>query len=138
MPANLAALLVLFALAIVAAYWTGWLLSPRAGHAREDWAIRLRKRFGREWVEPEVRPIEVLGAEMHRLGCRFHTLPPHASFAKQTAIRTAYDHVLAECCTALDREHLLEVLPPGQALDDERRRVELLLYGLGMPLADVA
>jgi hypothetical protein len=132
------AILCLVLVMMVAAYWTGWLLNPDAAHVRDEWAVRIRKRLGREWIEPEVRPIEVLAAEMHRLGCRFHTLPAHASFAKQTAIRTAYDHVLAECCTALGREHLLDVLPPGQELDDERRRVELMLYGLGMPLADAA
>ena len=122
----------------VGAYWTGWLLNPDTARIRDEWAVRIRKRLGREWVEPTVRPIEVLGAEVRRLGGRFHSMPEHASFAKQEAVRSAYDHVLAECCVCLGREHLLDVLRPGPELDAERRRVELLLYGLGMPLADAA
>lgn len=138
MPADVAAIVCLILLMVAGAYGVGWWFSPRAGHAREDWAIALRKRLHRERLQPAVRPIEVLGSEVRRLGYRFHTMAPNASFAKQEAVRTAYDHVLAECCTSLEREHLLDVIGPGPELDAERRRVELVLMGLGVPLADVA
>jgi hypothetical protein len=132
------AICCLVAVMMVGAYWTGWLLNPNKIQARDELGIRIRKRLGREWVEPTVRPIEVLAAESRRLGRRFHDMHPHAAYAKQEAFRRAYDDVLVECCTALGREQLLEVLSPGPELDAERRRVEVLLHELGLPLAGAA
>jgi hypothetical protein len=74
----------------------------------------------------------VIAADLHRLGARFHTLNPHASFAKVEAVRSAYDRALAECCTMLGITHLLGVLPSGPELDTERERVEEQLTDCGV------
>jgi hypothetical protein len=93
----------------------------------------LGTRSDRRYVpEPEVRPIEAIAADLHRLGRRFHTLDPRTSFAKVEAVRGAYDRTLAECCTALGITHLLAVLPAGPELDVERERVEDQLAGCGV------
>ena len=93
----------------------------------------LGERSGRRYIpEPDVRPIEAIVADLHRLGRRFHTLDPHTSFAKVEAVRGAYDRTLAECCTALGITHLLGVLPAGPELDVERERVEDQLAGCGV------
>jgi hypothetical protein len=81
---------------------------------------------------PVGRPIEAIAADLRRLGGRFHTLPPHASFAKVEAVRGAYDRALAECCDALGLTHLLGVLPAGAELDAERERVEEQLADSGV------
>jgi hypothetical protein len=52
------------------------------------------------------------------------------------ALCYAYDHVLAEACTALDVEHLLGVLEPGDERDLERRRVQDLLWVAGLRIDD--
>ncbi len=93
----------------------------------------LGERSSRRYIpEPDVRPIEAIAADLHRLGRRFHTLDPRTSFAKVEAVRGAYDRTLAECCTALGITHLLGVLPAGPELDVERERVEDQLAGCGV------
>jgi hypothetical protein len=113
----LAATIALSALAYAVGMLVGWL------GARSS-----RRRI----PEPEVRPIEAIVADLHRLGRRFHTLDPRTSFAKVEAVRGAYDRTLAECCTALGITHLLAVLPAGPELDVERERVEDQLAGCGV------
>jgi hypothetical protein len=88
--------------------------------------------------KPEARPIEEIGADLRRLGSRFHGLDPHASFAKVEAVRGAYDRALAECCTALGITQLLGVLTAGPELDAERTRVEGQLAGCGVRLPHAA
>jgi hypothetical protein len=86
---------------------------------------------------PATRPIELLARDARRLGSRYHHPARGVAFAKVEGIRQAYDKVLAECCQALEVEHLLLTLPPGVELDNERRRVEQLLARAGLHL-DVA
>jgi hypothetical protein len=83
-------------------------------------------------VQPVGRPLEMVAQDARRLATRFHHPPPGASFAKLEGTRRAYEHVLAEACAALEVEHLLGVLPPGDELDVERVRVEGLLWLAGM------
>jgi hypothetical protein len=87
---------------------------------------------------PLTRPIELLARDARRLGSRYHHPARGVAFAKVEGIRQAYDEVLAECCLALDVEHLLLTLPPGAELDNERRRVEQLLARAGLWLDEVA
>ena len=127
----LAATVVLSALA----YGLGMLLSDRGELLRE----RVRARLGyAPPPEPDVRPIEAIAADLHRLGRRFHTLEPHTAFAKVEAVRCAYDRALSECCTALGITHLLGVIPAGPELDVERERVEKQLAGCGVRLPHAA
>ena len=83
-------------------------------------------------LQPVGRPLEVIAQDARRLATRFHHPLPGTSFAKIEGARRAYEHVLAEACAALGREHLLGVLPPGDELDVERARVEGLLWLAGM------
>ena len=43
-----------------------------------------------------------------------------------------------EACAALDIEHLLAVLPPGEQRDAERTRIETALWLAGLRLEDAA
>jgi hypothetical protein len=83
-------------------------------------------------AQPVGRPLEVVAQDVRRLAARFHHPPPGMSFAKLEGARRAYDQVLAEACAALEVEHLLGVLPPGDELDLERVRVEGLLWAAGL------
>jgi hypothetical protein len=83
-------------------------------------------------VQPAGRPIEVIAADLRRLGTRYRALHPNAPFTKVEAVRGAYDKVLGECCVTLGRTHLLGVLAPGRELDIERERVEDLIADAGV------
>lgn len=85
-------------------------------------------------VEPQGRPIEVIAVNLRRLSARYYGLDPRTPFVKVEAVRGAYDKVLGECCTALGRTHLLDVLQAGHELDAERYRVEELLADAGVRL----
>jgi hypothetical protein len=117
-------------------YLVGLVLGKR-GEPLRDW-VALHTRYRRTDRLPEGRPIEAIAADLRRLGRRFHTLDPHASYAKVEAVRSGYDRALAECCTALDLTHLLGVIPAGPELDAERERVEELLVGSGVRLPHAA
>ncbi|HET8559167.1 MAG TPA: hypothetical protein VFL69_01485 [Marmoricola sp.] len=78
--------------------------------------------------------IEESVARSRRLGRLHHGPAEGRSRAKAEGIRRAYDGALAECCSALEIVHLLEVLPPGPELDAERTRVERRLELSGVDL----
>jgi hypothetical protein len=124
----LAATIVVAGLMCALAYAVGLLLSKRAEPARE-W---VESTFRRHPEQPAQRPIEAIAADLRRLGGRFYSLPPHASFAKVEAVRGAYDRALAECCSALGVAQLLGVLADGPELDAERQRVEDQLADAGV------
>lgn len=132
----LAGTVVAVVLLSAAAYAVGLAMSDRTEPFRYRIAAKLTGRGNREL--PTSRPIEAIAADLHRLGTRFHSLHPHASFAKVEAVRGAYDRALAECCATLGLTHLLEVLPVGTELDVERERVEELLAGCGVRLPHAA
>jgi len=131
----LAVLLVATVVLSALAYGFGLLLGRRGEPVRERIAARLGRRPA---PMPEGRPIEVIAADLRRLGVRFHGLDPHASFAKVAAVQGAYDRTLSECCAALGLTHLLGVLTGGPELDAERRRVEEQLAGCGVRLPHAA
>ena len=117
------------------AYACGFAFSDSGELVRE----RLKARFGRGDREvPTSRPIELVSADLRRLGQRFHSLDPHTSFAKVEAVRGAYDRALGECCELLGVAHLLGVLPTGPELDAERERVEDQLTYCGVRLPHAA
>src|SRR4051795_2169639 len=112
-------------------------------------------------LQPDGRPLEVIAQEARRLAARFHqptpgtSFPkveararpraarfpqptPGTSFAKVEGARRAYEHVLTEACAALEVQHLLGVLPPGDELDVERVRVEGLLWLAGLRIDPTA
>ena len=128
-------------LLVIAGFCTA--LNRRARH----WAMRTGTDLGRRAADlvprrtvltTTSRPIELIARDARRLGRRFHHPRRGLTFVKYESTRWAYDKVLAEGCRALGIEHLLEVLPPGPELDEERRRVEWLLYRAGLDLDDAA
>jgi hypothetical protein len=88
----------------------------------------------RQQPVPEGRPIEAIVTDLRRLCRRYHGLDPRTPFVKVEAVRGAYDKVLGECCTALGRTHLLDVLRDARELDAERERVEDLVRDSGVRL----
>ena len=96
-------------------------------------AVRRLPRLPRR-VEPAGRPIEEIAQDLHRLSRRFRCVPDGVSFARFEGRRLAYDEVLVEACAALGIAHLLQVLPPGVELDQERARVEEALDAAGLRL----
>lgn len=96
--------------------------------------MRLRRRIPPPGPQPAGRPIEVIVADVRRLGRRFHSLEPRAAYIKVEAVRTGYDRALAECADALGVTHLLRVLASGPDLDSERARVEWQLAVCGVEL----
>ena len=132
----LAASVVCSALLVGAAYLIGMAMGTRGQRLRDWTSTKVRHRHADR--APAARPIEEVVADTRRLGRRFHSLDPHASYAKVEAVRGAYDRALAECCTALGLTHLLGVLPVGLELDVERERVEELLSDSGVRLPHAA
>jgi hypothetical protein len=84
------------------------------------------------------RPIEDIVSDARRFAARVHEPPRGTSYAKHVAACTVYDRVLGEACAALDIEHLLGVLPPGEERDAERTRIETALWLAGLRLEDAA
>jgi len=99
---------------------------------------RLRRLVGprRPAPVPVGRPIEAIARDAQRLGRQLQHADDGRSAARISAIRSSYDDVLAEGCTALGLAQLLGVLTDGPELDAERRRVEVVLAGAGMVLVD--
>lgn len=86
--------------------------------------------WGRRPPEPAARTLEVVSADVRRVSARFHQ--DGMRHAQYEGRRRAYDRVLAEAAAMLEVEHLLDVLPNGGHLDDERLRVERVLAGFGV------
>ncbi len=135
---------------VILAYFTGPVLMLAAvttfvsdpSFDRAARAIRVLRRVvrgarGRQDTPPAGRPIEAIAYDMRRLGRLLQDTHDGRSPARIAVIRHSYDDVLAEGCTALGMSQLLGVLDDGPELDHERRRVEVVLVGAGMVLAEV-
>lgn len=108
----------------------GWWIC-RTGAALVRRVRRVRRHRGSDAeVVPLRRPIEQVGADLHRLHAAFHR--GGMRFAKYEGCRQAYDQVLAEAADMAAITHLVRLLPPGAELDRERERVELALRHHGM------
>ena len=115
-----------------------WLLDdwPSRGTVREWLAGRLRRRP--RTPATSRRPIEVVAQEARLLALRVHQPPRGVSYAKYQGWVAAYDRLLGESCAALELDHLLGVLEPGQERDRERERVESLLWLAGLRIDEAA
>ena len=114
---------------------------PGAGRVRRPPRRRLRTRARRRRRTPGPvgrRPVEVVAEELRRRADRYRHAPRGTSWTKLEALRHAYDQSLAEACACLGIEHLLLVLPPGEELDRERRRVEESLWVGGLRFEEAA
>lgn len=111
-----------------------WVRDLRLPRSPLRW-LRTQRQLRRP-PRPTARPLELIVSDARRLAPRALHPPRGTSRAKIIALCYAYDHVLAEACTALEIEHLLGVLPPGEELDAERVRVEGLLWLSGLRIDD--
>jgi hypothetical protein len=114
-------------LVAAAGIWVGLLPHPRRPRSLA------RPAATPAWAPPP-KPLEVCVARARRLGRLHHLSPDGRSHAKVEGVRRAYDDALAECFRRLDVVHLLEVLPTGPELDEERTRVERRLALCGIDL----
>ena len=129
----LGALLLMYAvLGVGLAALRGDLCEWRSYRAVARLVRRIARRHGgdAEVVPLHRRPIEQVGADLRRLHAAFHR--GGMRFAKYEGCRQAYDRVLGEAAEMAGITHLLELLPPGDELDRERERVELLLGHHGL------
>jgi hypothetical protein len=101
--------------------------------------VWLGRRSRSAAVEPvAARPWEDIVRDARRYSTLVHEPPRGTSFAKHLSRCCVYDRVLGEACAALELEHLLGVLPPGEELDAERNRIETALWLAGLRLEDAA
>jgi hypothetical protein len=111
---------------VVAAFiaWTG----PVARWVSRQWS---RRRAARH-PEPLRRPLQVVAADVRRLGRQIDFVPAGAPMARRRALAAAYDDVLIEVALLLEVPHELPTTPVGPARDAERLRLLAALEGAGL------
>jgi hypothetical protein len=103
--------------AVVAALiaWTG----PTA-----RWVIRRRqRRAAARRPEAGRRPLQVVAADVRRLGRQITLVPAGAPMARRRALAAAYEDVLMEAAVLLDVPNDLRAAPVGPARDAARLRL---------------
>jgi hypothetical protein len=104
-------------LAVTAALiaWTG----PSVG-----WLLRRRRnRAAARNPEPTRRPLQVVAADVRRLGRQLALVPAGAPMARRRALAAAYEDVLIEAAVLLDVPNDLRTAPVGPARDAARLRL---------------
>jgi hypothetical protein len=104
--------------------WTGPVLR---------WMRRIveRRRSARD-PTPGRRPLQVVAADVRRLGRSLTLVPAGAPMARRRALAAAYEDVLIEAALLLEVPHELRTTPPGPARDVERLRLLALLEAAGL------
>jgi hypothetical protein len=112
--------------AVVAALiaWTG----PVLRWVSRRWSRRQAARH----PAPLRRPLQVVAADVRRLGRQISLVPAGAPMARRRALAAAYDDVLIEAALLLDVPHDLPATPAGRARDAERLRLLAALEGAGL------
>ena len=95
-------------------------------------AARWQRRRAAANPEPWRRPLEVVAADVRRLGRSLALVPTGAPMARRRALIAAYDDVLVEAALLLDVPHDLRTTPDGTARDAERLRLLATLEGAGL------
>jgi hypothetical protein len=104
--------------------WTG--PTVRWVHRRMD-----RRRAVRHPV-PVRRPLQVVAADVRRLGRQIALVPAGAPMARRRALAAAYDDVLIEAALLLDVPTDLRSTPAGTARDAARLRLLAELEEAGL------
>jgi hypothetical protein len=113
-------------LAVAAALiaWTGpierWVLSRR------------RNRRAARHPESLHRPLQVVAADVRRLGRQIALVPAGAPMARRRALAAAYEDVLIEAAVLLDVPNDLRTTPVGPARDAARMRLLADLEAAGL------
>lgn len=95
--------------------WTG----PIVRWVHRRWARRRATRH----PEPLRRPIQVVAADVRRLGRQIALVPAGAPMARRRALAAAYDDVLIEAAQLLDVASDLRTAAVGPARDAARLRL---------------
>ncbi len=110
----------------------GWVARLVFGSARLPAPLRLR----REPVAPAGRPLELVAADLRRLGAQLARVPAGAPMARRRGLQAAYDDVLVEAARLLEVSHALAAVPPGRPRDVERLRLQAALADAGLAVPD--
>ncbi|WP_236830597.1 hypothetical protein [Blastococcus sp. KM273128] len=99
----------------------------------EAWSAR---RHAARHSAPPGRSLQVVAADLRRLGRQVAMVPAGMSMVRRRALLAAYDDVLIEAAGMLGVASGLEEVPEGRAREVERLRVaaELRAAGLQVPL----
>jgi hypothetical protein len=89
-----------------------------------------RRRAARR--PPSRRPLQVVAADVRRLGRSLALVPAGAPMARRRALVAAYDDVLSEAALLLEIPHELRTAPVGTARDAERLRLLADLEAAGL------
>ncbi|MFD2091766.1 hypothetical protein [Blastococcus deserti] len=90
-----------------------------------------RRRAARH-PAPGRRPLQVVAADVRRLGRSLALVPAGSPMARRRALAAAYDDVLVEAADLLEVPHELRTTPEGPARDLERLRLLASLEGAGL------
>jgi hypothetical protein len=93
--------------------------------------IRQRRISARNPM-PGRRPLQVVAADVRRLGRSLALVPAGSPMARRRALAAAYDDVLIEAAVELEVPHELRTTPEGPARDLERLRLVAALEGAGL------
>jgi hypothetical protein len=97
------------------------------------WALRrLARRRAERHPEPLRRPLQVVAADVRRLGRQIALVPAGAPMARRRALAAAYDDVLLEAALLLDVATDLRAAPVGPARDAARLRLLADLQEAGL------
>ena len=110
----------------------GWVARLVFGSARLP--APLRRRGGP--VAPAGRPLELVAADLRRLGAQLARVPAGAPMARRRGLQAAYDDVLGEAARLLEVPHALDAVPSGRPRDVERLRLESALADAGLAMPD--
>ena len=104
-------------LAVTAALiaWTG----PSVRWVSRQWKRRQQARH----PVPQRRPLQVVAADVRRLGRQIALVPAGAPMARRRALAAAYDDVLIEAAELLDVPNELRSTPAGPIHEVERLRL---------------
>jgi hypothetical protein len=93
---------------------------------------RLDSRRAARRPQPGRRPLQVVAADVRRLGRQIALVPAGAPMARRRALAAAYDDVLMEAALLLDVPHDLGTAPVGPVRDAARLRLVAELEEAGL------
>ena len=94
--------------------------------------LRWERRRAARCPEPGRRPLQVVAADVRRLGRQIALVPAGAPMARRRALAAAYDDVLIEAALLLDVPTDLRTAPVGPVRDAARLQLVAELVDAGL------